>query len=221
MTRVRRPTRSRVLGAAFGVFIVAVLVISWLTRDVLAEPPVVDGALWHAEHRGAPLLLYVTREERARRVPIPGRSRGWERQPYTRFTLAVRSVPDGALLHTLPLGDLRVVHATRSPRIVGVVGGIAWIWRDGLEARFLPDLELHATAATLARRRGDGDRAERASRHRAGIGKLSPRRARRARRRATAEPRLDHGGHGEHGGRGRTRGGITHQRRDLDHQGLE
>jgi hypothetical protein len=119
-------------------------------RDAQTEPPSLSGQVWGASLAGTPLVLYVMRETRSRSVSASGED-GDRYEPYSRFALIMRRIPDGALLHALPLGDRTFTGDRNGPQIIGVVGDVVWIWRDSLEARSLSDLTLRATVATLTR----------------------------------------------------------------------
>lgn len=150
----RRGWRTPAAVAAVAVAVLVPLGISRLLRDTPDEPPALASRLWRADHGGAPHVVYVTRQRRIRALVVRGRSRSLRHDPYTRFTLVVRRVPEGALVKSVVLGDYENVGIGNGPEILGVVGDVVWTWRDSLEARRLPALAVHATAATLAARGG-------------------------------------------------------------------
>ncbi len=149
MSVVRR-TRSRIF-AGLGVIIFAgIIAIPLMMRDVQDDPPITSSRLWAAQVDGGPALVYVTREERSKSVPIFTESYGSRYEPYSRFELVVRRVPSGAVVATAPLGDFEDAGDEKAPDIIGIVGDVVWLWREGLEARSLHDLVVKATTASLA-----------------------------------------------------------------------
>lgn len=124
---------------AFGLF----------ARDVQDTPPSISGRLWRARVGDTTLVVYVTQEERSKAVR--GVSDDYSRhEPYTRYELVARRLPDGLRVKSLKLADIRRSPNAGDPLIIGVVGDVIWLWRDGLEARNLRDLSVQATMATLA-----------------------------------------------------------------------
>ena len=143
-------TRSLIL-AGLGVIVFAVIVaIPLMMRDIQDDPPITSGELWAAQVDGGAALVYVTREERSKSVPIFTESHSSRYEPYSRFELVVRRIPSGAVIATAPLGDLKDAGDGKAPDIIGIVGDVVWLWHDGLEARSLHDLAVKATTATLA-----------------------------------------------------------------------
>lgn len=113
--------------------------------DWQMRPPQLFGRVWTTAPAPSPSLLFVTREERERYVY---QSR-WTyfTEHYDRYALHVHRIADGALEGTLPLGDLEERQETTAPQILGIVGDVVWLWRDGPEARSLPGLELRCDTA--------------------------------------------------------------------------
>lgn len=153
-------TRLRwILGAALVFFAVA-LIAAFRTRDVQVEPPQLFGRVWTCSEVDPPVVLYVTREERRRTLVGVGRPINYSTVRYDRYVLEVRRVDDGALLATLgtsswttpepPPSELTVAQEATELEVLGVVGTDVWIWREGIEARSLPSLELRCDAARLA-----------------------------------------------------------------------
>ena len=119
------------------------------SRDVQDAPPAVSGRLWRARLDDTTLVVYLTREERSK--AIRGSSEDYSRhQPYVRYELVVRRVPEGSLATSLRLADVPRTANADEPSIVGVVGDVIWLWNKGIEARSLSDLSVRATMATLA-----------------------------------------------------------------------
>jgi hypothetical protein len=149
--RSRKTTRFiMVLVVLVVLFTALPLAVIWLNRDEKTTPPSLSGRVWGAHVAGAPLVLYVMREMWSKSVSLPGEEYS-RQEPHARYALLVRRIPDGALLHALPLADVRYTADRNMPQIVGIVGDVVWIWRDSLEARSLSDLSLRATIATLTR----------------------------------------------------------------------
>jgi hypothetical protein len=119
------------------------------SRDVQDAPPAVSGRLWRARLGDTTLVVYLTREERSK--TIRGSSEDYSRHdPYVRYELAVRRVPDGSMATSSRLADVPRTANADEPSIIGVVGDVIWLWNKGIEARNLSDLSVRATMATLA-----------------------------------------------------------------------
>ena len=142
-------TRARVTWATVILLFILPFRMVSCTRDIRDKPPAVIGPLWTADRDGTPLLVYVTEEERSKSVPIAGSEDGSRFDPYSRFHLVTRRIPEGTVVDSAHLGD--VEHATddRRPKIIGIVGDIVWLWRDSLEGRSLRGLGIAATVGTL------------------------------------------------------------------------
>ena len=125
------------------------LALGVFTRDVQDTPPTVSGRVWRARLGDTTVFVYVTQEERSKAVR--GVSDDYSRhEPYTRYELVARRMPDGSLMKSLSLGDVGRTPNAVEPVIIGVVGDVVWLWRNGLEARNVSDLSARATMATLA-----------------------------------------------------------------------
>lgn len=119
------------------------------SRDTQVKPPALSGHVWSGDGTQPSVLLYVTREERSLTRRTLGRSGSFFSVPYDRYALHVRRVDDGTLLHTLALGDFKEIDDARTPRILGVIGDVVWLWRDGPESRTIAALELQCDLARL------------------------------------------------------------------------
>ena len=119
------------------------------TRDVQDRPPTVSGRLWRARLGDTTLVVYMTQEERGKTVGGASDDVSLH-EPYTRYELIVRRMPDGSLTKSLNLGDVRRTPNAVEPLILGVVGDVVWVWRNGIEAFSLSDLSTRATMASLA-----------------------------------------------------------------------
>lgn len=138
------------IATAVAVVLLALLAIAFGgARDVQEEPPRLTGELWRAGTNAAPLLVYITMEERTRAVPIIGGSSSFRYQPYARFELVVRRIPSGELVQVQRLADRRDYTDEQAPTILGVVGDLLWVWRDSLEGYHLPNLALQVTPSML------------------------------------------------------------------------
>ena len=123
--------------------------LSGCIRDVQDAPPTLSGRLWRARVADTTFVVYLTQEDRSK--PIGGRSDDYSRrEPYTRYELAVRRMPDGTLAKSLRLGDVKQAPNVTEPLIIGVVDDVIWLWNNGIEARRVNDLSVRATMATLA-----------------------------------------------------------------------
>ena len=120
-----------------------------ITRDVQDAPPVVSGRLWRARLGDTTLVVYLTQEDRSK--SISGRSDDYSRQePYARYELTVRRIPDGSLARSVRIADVKQTPEGDEPLIIGVVGDVIWLWNNGIEARSLADLSVRASMTTLA-----------------------------------------------------------------------
>ena len=125
-------------------------------RDVQDAPPHLAGEVWGAESAGQRVIAYLTREERSTSTASSEETPS-HIDPYSRIVLAVRRVPDGSLLHSLPLGDFATNDDAHVPRIIGIAGDVVWLWRGELEARRLSDLTVVASARTIAGRGAESE----------------------------------------------------------------
>ena len=118
--------------------------------DRQVRPPQQFGRIWTNAPKEGAVLAFVTREERERSIKV---SRGrFRSEQYDRYVLQVHSGTDGALLGSLALGESLVRQDAQMPQILGIVGDVLWLWREGLEARSLPGLELLCDTARLRQR---------------------------------------------------------------------
>ena len=148
MTSSSNKLRVWALSIGVALLIGGPIVLSLARRDFQETPPRLAGRLLRARLADTTLVVYMTEEERSKSVL--GRSREWRYDPYTRYELAVRRIPDGALVRSVTLADVKRATNTEAPTIIGVVGDVVWLWRDSLEARALTDLSVRASARTLA-----------------------------------------------------------------------
>lgn len=115
--------------------------------DWQVRPPQLFGRVWTPTPGPAAHFLFVTCEERQRTVYVTRFT--YRTESYDRYALQVRRVADGGLEQSLALGDFTERQETLAPQILGVVGDVVWLWRDGPEARGLPDLALRCDVARL------------------------------------------------------------------------
>lgn len=144
---LKRP--GRWILAVAGVIFLGVAVFVMRTSDTQVKPPTLSGRVWSGDGAQPSVLLYVTREERSMTRRTLGRSGSFFAVRYDRYALHVRRVDNGTLLHTLALGDFKEIDDTRAPRILGVIGEVVWLWRDGPESRTIAGLELQCDLARL------------------------------------------------------------------------
>ena len=145
--------RSLTIARACAILVsVLALAVASCTRDARDEPPAVIGPLWTAERDGARLIVYLTEEERSKSVPVgDGAESGSRFDPYSRFYLVTRRIPEGTVVDSAHLGDVDDATDARKPRIIGIVGDVVWLWRDSLEGRSLRGLGVAATVGTLTK----------------------------------------------------------------------
>ena len=121
--------------------------------DRQERPPALFGRVWTAAAGDTPLLLFVTREERNRRVYT---TRFYFRtESYDRYALHVHRVADGSRVQSLVLADTTERQEPVAPAILGVVDGHVWLWRDGPTAMTLPDLRTTFEQAQLEQQAPD------------------------------------------------------------------
>lgn len=143
-------TRRR-LASLFLFLLMAGFAALWFYEsDRQVRPPQQFGRIWTNAPRDGAVVAFVTREERERSIKV---SRGrFRSEQYDRYVLQVHSGTDGAQLGSLALGDALVRQDEQMPQILGIVGDVLWLWREGLEARSLPGLELLCDTARLRQR---------------------------------------------------------------------
>lgn len=137
------------------VILVGLVAFVMRSSDTQVKPPALSGRVWSGDGAQPAVLLYVTREERSMTRRTLGRSGSFFSVRYDRYALHVRRVDDGALLHTLALGDFKEIDDSRTPRVLGVIGDVVWFWRDGPESRTVAALELQCDLARLRQRTPD------------------------------------------------------------------
>jgi hypothetical protein len=133
------------------VFVVLMLALAFALRgrDYQVEPPELFGRVWTSADVDPAVLFYVTREERSRTLSGVGSPVTYRTVRYDRYALELRRGDDGALLQSLPLGDSKERQEPFAPQVLGIVGDIVWLWREGVEARSLLSLELRCDTARL------------------------------------------------------------------------
>ncbi|MCU0863818.1 MAG: hypothetical protein MUC36_08510 [Planctomycetes bacterium] len=148
-----RPRR-RLLLLLLPIAIAAVL--WWLLAgfgDWQRRPAQRSGHVWAAPNAATPCLLFVTREERERRLRV---SRNFFRsESYDRYVLHVHRIADGARLQSMLLADLTERQEPLEPQILGIVDGHVWLWRNGPTALTLPDLRPAFARAQLEQQAPD------------------------------------------------------------------
>lgn len=117
--------------------------------DWQVAPPRLFGRVWTTGPAQPALLLFVTREERQRSLRI--NKGNFRTQSYDRYALQVRRAADGLPLQAQGLGDYTDRQEALAPQILGVVGDVVWLWRDGPEALDLPTLALRCDTARWQR----------------------------------------------------------------------
>ena len=128
----------------FLILLVAVVgsVASWWAFSSLGDwqvrPPRLSGRVWAPTPGPAAHFLFVTHEERQRTVYVTRFT--YRTESYDRYALQVRRVGDGGLEQAIALGDFTERQESLAPQILGVVGDVVWLWRDGPEARAVSDL---------------------------------------------------------------------------------
>ena len=115
--------------------------------DWQVSPPRLFGRVWTSGQGLTASLVFVTREEREHYVYQSRWTYFTER--YDRYDLRVHRVADGSLAQTMLLAEFTERQEATAPQILGIVGDVVWLWRDGPEAHSLPQLELRCDTARV------------------------------------------------------------------------
>lgn len=142
--RLPPPSRGKFTALAIVALVVVLAVgIPFITRSArVTEPRELSGRLWVATAGGLPRVYYVTEEEHSQYGRYRTRRSGV-------FHLFARDPRTGEQVAGGELAKIPNARSDQGPEIIGVAGGMLWVWNGGLEGRDLSSLQPVWTAEKL------------------------------------------------------------------------